>query len=69
MQNSNKLENKTYVFDGVEVRKTGRVATRVVDLPNKKQATFELVEITPTDTTGFQWLKWVKNNELYLIAT
>lgn len=57
---------KTYVFDNVEVKPTGRYATKTIKLTSK-QVTDILIEIQPIDQTGIQWKKWVKINDLYLI--
>lgn len=68
----NIVKDNTFVFDGVEVKKTGRRAQKTVVLnANAKSAprTFELVEITPIDDSlGFQWTKWVKESELFIIV-
>lgn len=56
----------TYVFDNVEVKPTGRFATKTIKLATK-QVTDILIEIQPVDNTSIQWKKWVKINELYLI--
>lgn len=55
----------TFVYDGTEVKKTGREATRIV-----KQAIagglpryMILVEITPVK--DFDWVKWVSPDQLY----
>lgn len=57
--------NETYVYDGTEVKKTGRVAKRSVARPKGDPMIFMLVEITPIDGTG--WTRWVKTDELYEI--
>lgn len=58
----------TYVFDNVEVRKTGRSAinTKKTTLTGK-EFTKVLYEITPTDSFNGIWLKWVPDDELYVI--
>ena len=59
------MMNETYVYDGAEVKKTGRVANRSVPRSRGEPFVLTLVEITPADGTG--WLKWVKPDELYEI--
>lgn len=53
----------TYVHEGIEVQKTGRVAS-------KKLASGKvdiLVEITPTLQQVGVWKKWVREHELFLV--
>jgi hypothetical protein len=67
----NIVREETYVFDGVEVKKTGRRAhkmTNIKEPSSGKTRSFELVEITPVDVSGFQWTKWVRESELYVIV-
>lgn len=52
---------KTFVHDGTEVKKTGRVAHKKAPIGNR---CFILEEITPVDET-FDWKKWVRPEELY----
>ena len=56
---------ETYVYDGTEVKKTGRTAKREVPRVKGDPIVMQLVEITPADDTG--WLKWVKPEELFII--
>lgn len=56
----------SYVFEGTEVRKTGRKAQRKVPVPGKEPRIFEVFEITPVDT-DFDWKKWVRDEDLYEI--
>ncbi|MEM2159621.1 MAG: hypothetical protein QXN55_01550 [Candidatus Nitrosotenuis sp.] len=57
----------TYVFEGTEVKKTGRIASR----SKKRRSRGELqememlVEVVPVDDPV--WKKWVKESELFLI--
>ena len=53
----------TYLHEDVEVRKTGRTATR--KLRNDKID--ERVEITPVDQVNGIWKKWVRLTDLYVI--
>lgn len=57
--------NEIFVYDGQEVKKTGRTASRSIPRPKGEPMIFTLAEITPTDGTG--WLKWVKPEELFII--
>jgi len=60
---------ETFVFDGIEVAKTGREAFREIKsttsakLPRK----MKLVEITPADTDVGDWKKWIDPSQLYII--
>lgn len=56
---------ETYVYDGTEVKKTGRAAKREVPRVKGDPIVMQLVEITPADDIG--WLKWVKPEELFII--
>lgn len=58
--------NETFVYDGVEVRKTGRVACREIKtIPGKSQKSF-LHEITPVDS-DLDWKKWVNPDHLFIV--
>lgn len=59
--------DKTYVFDNVEVKSTGRIATKIVELTTKKFVD-TLLEIEPVDKTGPRWKKWVKKTDLYEVT-
>lgn len=52
-----------YVHDGVEVKKTGKKATK--ELVSKKLDV--LYEITPTSQMVGSWTKWVRDTELYIV--
>ena len=55
----------TWVYDGVEVTKTGRKAQRIVQSGGR---IYELIEITPVDRRMVgEWKKWVKDSELYKV--
>lgn len=49
------------MYEGAEVKKTGRIATKKLPIKNKE---LTLVEITPVDST-FDWKKWVRPEDLY----
>lgn len=57
---------KSYVFEGAEVKLTGRKAQKKVPVPGKIDRVFEMVEITPTDP-DLEWKKWVRGEDLYEI--
>lgn len=59
------MKNETYVYDGTEVKKTGRTAKRSVPRVKGDPLIMLLVEVTPIDDTG--WTKWVKPEELFTI--
>lgn len=55
---------KTFVYDGTEVRKTGRTAVRKISqAPGKQPRELLIVEITPV--SEFDWKKWVSPDQLY----
>jgi len=56
---------ETFVFEGVEVRKTGRVASREIKTL-KSSKTVTIVEITPVGEQD-GWKKWVNPSELYRV--
>jgi hypothetical protein len=60
------MNSTTWVFDGTEVKKTGRTAVREVAVPGKSPRQMRLIEITPIDAT-FDWKKWVAPTELFQI--
>lgn len=60
----NEINPQTFVFDGVEVRKTGRTAKR--RLTSGKEDI--QVEVTPVHTTSGSWKKWARENELYEVC-
>jgi hypothetical protein len=52
---------QTYVFENIEVRKTGRTAKNKL----RSGKIDELVEITPVDTSVGGWKKWVREDILF----
>lgn len=61
------MTEETYVFESVEVKKTGRTAKREMKLPSGKvHNTAIMVEITPIDTE-LGWKKWVDDAHLFIV--
>lgn len=54
----------TYVFDNVEVKKTGRIAHK----PLRSGKIDTVVEITPIDGVFGSWKKWVSEDTLYVVG-
>lgn len=54
----------SWVYDGVEVIKTGRVAQNTT----RSGKPLELVEVTPPHRILGMWKKWVKESELYKVV-
>lgn len=60
----------TYVFDGTEVKLTGRRAEKTVNKPGKPPKVISVqVEITPIDRDGPTWTKWVDEKTLFKVTT
>lgn len=59
--------NKTFVYDGTEVVRTGRIAKASnVKAGAKPHISQILIEIKPLDK-DIEWKKWVKQSELFEI--
>lgn len=59
--------SQSWVYDGTEVIKTGREATRELKTPaGKVTRTMTLVEIKPIDEV-MDWKKWVNPSELFVV--
>lgn len=56
---------ETFVYEGQEVVKTGRIAEQQVKTINNKVKINTLVEITPKEPDG--WKKWVNPSELFTV--
>lgn len=54
---------QTFVYEDLEVRKTGRVAKKTLT-SGKVQI---LEEITPTNSLAGSWKKWVNPDQLFII--
>lgn len=60
---------ETYVFDGTEVRLTGRRAEKHLEKPGKPPRLIGTqVEITPIDRDGPTWTKWVDQSSLFKVT-
>ena len=57
-------QTQTYLHEDVEVRMTGRTATREL----RKNKVDRRVEITPVDKMQGGWKKWVRPTDLYKIG-
>jgi len=64
-----------YVFEGLEVKKTGRIAQKEIPTKLKKRRGGNaspridiLYEVTPVDNETGSWMKWVKDEDLYEIV-
>lgn len=55
------MDAKRYVYDNVEVVKTGRSAQK----PLRSGKVDELFEITPVEHIDGTWKKWVREIELF----
>lgn len=66
---SNTIYSKSYVYEGTEVRKTGRVATKERTRTSRSgvAAIDSLVEIEPVDP-DMSWKKWVNEIHLYTVS-
>ncbi len=59
----------TYVFEGTEVKLTGRRAERTVTKTGKPPKVIGVqVEITPVDRDGPTWTKWVDEKALFKVV-
>lgn len=60
-----------FVYDGQEVYRTGRIATRehsVRGYSGTREVTETVIEITPLVQSGeYAWKRWVKESELFII--
>lgn len=57
-------EDKTYVFEGVEVKKTGRRAQNKL----RSGKIDEIVEVTPVDHMTGSWKKWTREDALHEVV-
>lgn len=65
------MQHEYFVFDGQEVIKTGRIASKeqnVRGYQGTRLVTENVVEITPIVGPGeYAWKRWVREDELYVI--
>ena len=71
------MTNKTYVYDGQEVRKTGRTArkkssrgrprARGASSTFKEQIQIEIAALSNPNMDATPWKQWVREEELYQI--
>jgi hypothetical protein len=67
--------NKTYIYNSVEVKVTGRTASKEVEKVNRLKRRTEgsetitqvLHEVTPSNKEDGSWKKWVDLSELHTI--
>ena len=62
----------SHVYNGIEVKLTGRVATKQITTTSRRTREIStsdetLHEITPKNAEEGSWKKWVKLDELYTI--
>lgn len=62
----------TYVFNSVEVKLTGRTASKQIEIVKRRPASRTMVEqtlheITPSNSEDGSWKKWVVLEELFTI--
>lgn len=64
------MTDKTYVFGDIEVKLTGREASKTLEAKGRRteNKVFILCEITPRDMSEGSWKKWVKMTDLYEIG-
>lgn len=60
------MNEQTFVFENVEVRKTGRTATKPAIGPGK--GNLVLVEVTPVSEFDGTWKRWVIPTSLFNIV-
>lgn len=64
-------QHEYFVYDGIEVIKTGRIASKdqqVRGYNGTRKVTEVVVEITPVPRSGeLSWKRWVREDELYII--
>lgn len=58
------MADKTYVYEGIEVRKTGKTASKQLS----SGRTDELVEVTPVDKMQGSWHKWARPTDLFEVS-
>lgn len=61
------MDKETFVYDGQEVKKTGRVAKQQIKTLSGKSRDKVLVEITPSGECD-GWKKWVNPEDLFTVS-
>lgn len=65
------MQQEYFVYDGQEVTKTGRIASKeqqVRGYSGTRMVLENVVEITPVLAPGeYAWKRWVREDELYVI--
>lgn len=62
------VSEEIFVYDGIEVRKTGRIAVKQTTskLSKRQPIRHELLEIEPVDKYQ-EWKKWIREVDLYKV--
>lgn len=60
------MTERTYLFNDVEVRPTGRTAVKRSAKNNN--IIDQLIEVQPIDTMGPTWTRWARKSELFTIV-
>lgn len=58
----------TFIFEGTEVKKTGRTAVKQIHGVGKPGRIFTLFEITPVDSFAGDWKKWSRDEDLFTVV-
>lgn len=65
MKSEQIIDTNTYLYDGKEVRKTGRIARKTL----RSGKIHTLYEIEPISVEGKKWSKFVDIEDLYRITS
>ena len=60
--------SETFVHGDIEVKRTGRVAQKMVGKVTGNTPPVELVEITPVNEYDGTWKKWVNPGSLFRVV-
>ncbi len=61
------MDTQTFVYEGTEVKLTGRIAIKKTFSPLGTEVTHKLVEIEPVDDES-SWKKWVDEKSLFHVT-
>ena len=62
------MAKETFVYEGEEVEKTGRTASKTISVMPNKTRVETLVEITPVGSDPISgWKKWVAEKALFKV--